>query len=70
MANKEQDAILNAIEILINSNSKKDPYDKTFIGRISAINGNNKYNVVINGRTYENIKGLPFLNYNKLYRYL
>lgn len=62
--NNARNSILNAINNLIDSNKKDNPYDKTFIGRIKTVNGNNLYDVIINGKTYQNIKGLPLFNYN------
>lgn len=59
-----KNSILNAINNLIEANSKNNPYDKTFIGRITAIGSNNQYNVAINGKIYENIKGLPLFSFN------
>lgn len=62
---KTRNAIVSAINNLIESNSKNNPYDKTFIGRITDnTNGSkNLYNVSINGKIYENIKGLPLFNF-------
>lgn len=62
--NNTRNSILNAINNLIDSNQKDNPYDKTFIGRIKTVKGNNLYDIIINGKTYQNIKGLPFFNYN------
>ena len=62
---KTRSAIVSAINNLIESNSKNNPYDKTFIGRITDNTNSSKnlYNVSINGKIYENIKGLPLFNF-------
>lgn len=58
-----RNSMLNAIETLIDSKSYS--YDKTFIGRIISVNGNNYYNVKINGKIYNNIKGLPLFQFKR-----
>lgn len=62
---KTRNAIVSAINNLIEANSKDNPYDKTFIGRITDDTNSSKnlYNVSINGKIYENIKGLPLFNF-------
>lgn len=58
-------AMLDAISTLIKSNEKTNPYDKTYIGRIDKSRGNDKYDVVINGKTYTNIPALSIFSFNK-----
>ena len=60
-----RDSMLDAITNLISSNEKSYSYDKTYIGRISAVLGNNKYDVVINGKKYTKIPSTSLLSFNK-----
>lgn len=53
-----REAMLNAIDNLVYSNEKTSPYDRTFLGRIKSVKGNNKYDVIINSKIYVDILGI------------
>lgn len=53
-----REAMLNAIDNLVYSNEKTSPYDRTFLGRVKSVKGNNKYDVIINSKTYIDILGI------------
>ncbi|MEG0899805.1 MAG: hypothetical protein RSF40_08880 [Oscillospiraceae bacterium] len=44
--------ILNAVDITIKAVADKLPFDKTVVGVITAVLGNNKYTVRIAGKSY------------------
>ncbi len=51
-SNSVVNGIFTAFEVL----SKRLSFDKTYDGRIVAVNSDGTYNVVINNVTYENLK--------------
>jgi hypothetical protein len=59
--------ILKTIEYIVDSKLRRASFDKTYNGIIKVINGDGTYNVMIDNKTYTNIKStVPIIQVNDI----